>query len=95
MEYALLVEQEHMVGAQELDARYHLAKLFGLMMTEEGAKYAWAEHRELRQAMLAPYHATPAEPTPTLDRSEHLKLALSIQDRLSAAGILPRSGEMH
>jgi hypothetical protein len=85
-----LLEQEHLTGAQEMDARYHLAKLFGLMMTEEGAKYAWQEHREIRERLMtAQAPAMPAAPPPAPPD------VLSIHRRLVDAGLVPRSGEMH
>jgi hypothetical protein len=81
------VEHEHLVGAQELDARYHLAKLFGLMLTNEGAALAYREHEATRERLLAAQQ--PQAPTPAMDRTAHLRLARSIQQRMTAAGILP------
>jgi hypothetical protein len=83
------MEHEHLAGAQEMDARYHLAKLFGLMMTEEGAKAAWQEHREVRERLLAAQH--PAEPRPAPPAVD----VFSIHRRLVDLGLVPRSGEMH
>jgi hypothetical protein len=84
-----LLEHERLAGAQEMDARYHLAKLFGLMMTEEGSKYAWQEHREYRDALVAAQRHVVPEPVPSpVD-------VFSIHRRLVDAGLVPRSGEMH
>jgi hypothetical protein len=89
------VEHEHLAGAQEMDARYHLAKLFGLMMTEEGAKYAWQEHREYREGLLAAqgrYVIAPREMT----RDEWLARVAEIDRKLKKAGLLkPTSGAMN
>jgi hypothetical protein len=73
-----------------MDARYHLAKLFGLMMTEEGAKYAWEEHRQIRERLLAAQRTAAPQPEPApFD-------VLAIHRRLVDAGLVPpRSGEMH
>jgi hypothetical protein len=78
------------VGAQEMDARYHLAKLFGLMMSEEGAKLAWDEHRALRESLLVAQQ--PAAPRPAHAFADVMR----VHRRLVDAGLVPpRSEEVH
>jgi hypothetical protein len=89
--YLQLLEMDRLTDVQAMDRMYHGAKLTAAAFGEP--ERIWKEHEEVRAAMLRP--ATPTPELPTIDRSEHLKLALSIQERLSAAGIIPRSGEMH
>jgi hypothetical protein len=90
--YLQLLEMDRLTDVQAMDRMYHGAKLTAAAFGEP--ERIWKEHEEVRAAMLRPI-ADPTTEPPTIDRSEHLKLALSIQDRLTAAGILPRSGEMH
>jgi hypothetical protein len=60
------------------------------MMSEEGSKYAWQEHREIRESLLAPYQPEPARPAATFDDVRR------IHRQMIAAGLVPpSSGEMH
>lgn len=86
------MEHEHLQAAQEIDARYHQAKLYGLMMTEEGAKYAWEEHRQIRESLLR--GTTPARPE--LTRDEWLAKVAEIDRKMRHAGLVPpHSTELH
>lgn len=78
---------DRLTQAQQFDIRYHQAKLFGLMMTEEGAKYAWQEHQQVRAQLLA---QNAEAPRPTFDD------VIRIHQRMQAAGLIPpTNGEMN
>jgi hypothetical protein len=81
-EYALLWEHEFLLDAKEMDARFHLAKLIGQMMTNEGAELAWREHQEYRNGLLSA-----AAPAPT--SQENLMDAVArIHRKMQKSGLL-------
>jgi hypothetical protein len=65
-----------------VDARFHLAKLIGQMMTNEGAEAAWREHEAYRSVLLAG-----AAPAPT--SQENLMDAVArIHQKMQRSGLL-------
>jgi hypothetical protein len=73
---------ERLEEAHAGDARYHAAKL-GAAAFQDPARI-WDEHGEFRRHVLP----LPGSPTP-MDRTEQVTLALSIQQRMVDAGIIP------
>jgi hypothetical protein len=85
-----LIEMDRLTASQEIDARYHAAKLTAAAFGEP--ERIWREHQEVRAAML---HGVPAAP-PAMGRDEWLARVAAIDRKLQQAGLRPpRSGELH
>ncbi len=82
MEYALLAEHERLEGIAEIDGRYHLAKLVSNGFAEP--ERIWEEHQRWRSSLTAPAPT----PEPAMSRDQHMALALDIERRLRAAGVI-------
>jgi hypothetical protein len=88
--YALLVEAERLDAAQQMDGKYHFAKLIARGFNDPES--LWQEHEQVRAAILTPERSGPREMT----RDEWLARVASIDRRMRQAGLVPtRSGEMH
>lgn len=74
---------ERLDDAQQVDRAYHVAKLTAAAFNDPPR--IWDEHEEYRRSLLAPAHPE----SPAMDRSAHLDLALSVQQRMVTAGIIP------
>jgi hypothetical protein len=73
-----------------MDGRYHLAKLIARAFNDPPS--LWAEHDEVRRAMLAPYQP---QPEPMSDQ-KFMDAVARIHRKLQTAGLRqPDSGEMH
>jgi hypothetical protein len=82
--YVQLLEMDRLTASQEIDARYHTAKLTAAAFGEP--ERIWQEHEQIRAAMLRT--ALPPAETAPLD-------VMALHRRLVDAGLVPRSGEMH
>jgi hypothetical protein len=84
VDYALLSEREYLEDVQEQDARYHLAMMIAQGFGG-GAEVVWAERNQWRGSLNTP--ASQSAP-PRMSRDEHMALALDIERRLKAAGVI-------
>jgi hypothetical protein len=78
--------------ARDIDARYHLAKTFGLMMTSEGAAHAWKEHQQIREALVARHGPRPE----VMSDQQWMDAVARIHRKMQQAGLVkPDSGVMN
>ena len=84
MEFALLVEAERLEGIAELDGRYHLAMMIAQGFNG-GAQVVWDERNAWRSRLTSP---SPTTTAPAMSREDHRALALDIERRLRAAGVI-------
>lgn len=82
MEFALLLEHERLEGIHEMDGRYHAAMLHAQGFNG-GAQVVWDERNAWRASL-----TTSSDSPPPLTRDEHRALALDIEKRLRAAGVM-------
>jgi hypothetical protein len=74
---------ERLDDAQRVDRAYHGAKLTAAAFNDPAR--IWTEHDQVRQALLQASSPRPA----ALDRTAHIQQALTIQQRMMDAGLIP------
>jgi hypothetical protein len=83
------VESERLEAAQEMDGKYHLAKLIARAFNDPES--LWREHEEIRQAMLAPH-----QPEPPRGGLPPMEQIVAIHQKMLKAGLIqPTSGAMN
>jgi hypothetical protein len=92
VEYALLMEHEYLAGAQETDARYHLARLIAQGFNG-GAQLIWDERDQVRAAYLSA--AQMGAPAREMSREELLAAVARIHRKMQGAGLVSPSGAVN
>jgi hypothetical protein len=92
VEYALLMEHEYLAGAQETDARYHLARLIAQGFNG-GAQVIWDEHQQVRATYLNA--AQMGAPAREMSREELLAAVARIHRKMQGAGLVSPSGAVN
>jgi hypothetical protein len=92
VEYALLMEHEYLAGAQETDARYHLARLIAQGFNG-GAQVIWDEHQQVRATYMGA--AQMGAPAREMSREELLAAVARIHRKMQGAGLVSPSGAVN